>query len=327
MGQLLWRISSTIWGKTSMKIAVLGGAGFIGSHLVKAYLDAKHDVVFIDNFPYQSRQSIDPRARFYDDSQLSAVLQQERPDLVSYHAGQLHDLISDEQPSQTGDIQRLLNVLEGCVSAGVSKIVFAAAGNNLYGKLDEDQLPVREDAPLCSHYPHDITKIASEWYVRNYTREHGLKHTILRYADVYGEADDYFIHHPLTHFILSLAKQRSPIIYGAGEEIRDAIFIDDVVQANLCVLERGDNETFNISSGRGSTLNQLYQVVANLLKSDLQPVHVAGKLDRDASMVLDNSRARAMLGWQPETVLYEGIQEAIRRLGVQTISTSFSSLG
>src|ERR1700681_499829 len=114
-----------------MKIAVLGGASFIGSHLVKAYLDAKHDGVFIDNFPHQSRHLIDPRARFYDDSQWSAILQRERPDLVSYHAGQIHDLIADERPSQAGDLQGLLSVLEDCVSAGVSKIVFASAGNNM----------------------------------------------------------------------------------------------------------------------------------------------------------------------------------------------------
>ncbi len=300
-----------------MKIAVLGGTGFIGSHLVKAYLDAKHDVVLIDNVPHQARQAIDPRARFYDDSQLGAILQQERPDLVSYHAGFIHDLISDEQPSQASDLQGLLTVLEGCVSAGVSKIVFASAGNNLYGKLDEDQLPATEDAPLCSHRSRDITKIASEWYVRNYTQVHGLKHTILRYADVYGETDSHYIHHPLTHFILALAQQHRPSIYGTGEEIRDAIFIDDVVRANLCVLERGDNDTFNISSGRGSTLNQLYHVVAILLKSNLQPVHIPGKPDRDSSIVLDNSHAGAVLGWQPQMILYEGIQEAIRRLHIE----------
>ncbi|MBV9257417.1 MAG: NAD-dependent epimerase/dehydratase family protein, partial [Ktedonobacteraceae bacterium] len=129
-----------------MKIAVTGGAGFIGSHLVRAYLDAGHDVMIIDNLPHQPGYDIDIRARFYNidmhDRQLNAILQQERPDLVSYHTGQLYDLIAAEQSSQTGDLQSLLNVLEGCVSAGVSKVVFASAGNNLYGALDEDQLPV-----------------------------------------------------------------------------------------------------------------------------------------------------------------------------------------
>ncbi|MBV9712986.1 MAG: NAD-dependent epimerase/dehydratase family protein [Ktedonobacteraceae bacterium] len=313
-----------------MKIAVTGGAGFIGSHLVRAYLDAGHDVMIIDNLPHQPGYDIDIRARFYNidmhDRQLNAILQQERPDLVSYHTGQLYDLIA-EQPSQAGDLQGLLNVLEGSVSAGVSKIVFASAGNNLYGALDEDQLPVTEDAPLCSHHPHDVTKIASEWYVRNYTQQHGLKHTILRYADVYGETESQYVHHPLTHFILMFAQQQAPIIDGTGEEIRDAIFIDDVVRANLCVLEHGDNETFNISSGRGSTLNQLYRVVATLLKSKLQPIHISGRQDRDSSIVLDNSHARTTLEWVPQMTLYEGIQEAMRRLHIEVEATVSEKAG
>jgi UDP-glucose 4-epimerase len=308
-----------------MKIVVVGGTDFIGSHLVKTYLDAQHEVVLIDTIPDRSQYSIDIRARSYTvvlhDSQMGTILQQERPELVSYHAGHLYDLISGEQHAQTGDLQSLLNVLEGCVSARVGKIVFAVAGNNLYGRLEEEQLPASEDMPLCSRSAHGVAMIASEWYVRNYTQQYGLKHTILRYADVYGEEDSAYIHHPLTHFVRALAQQQSPLIEGTGDEIRDAIFIDDVVRANLSVLERGDNETFNISSGRGSTLNQLYRVVAKLLGSERQPVHVPGGLDRGSSIVLDNSRARAVLGWQPQVTLYEGVQEAIRRLNVRAYST------
>jgi len=300
-----------------MKIAITGGAGFIGSHLTKAYLDAGHDVLVIDNLLHGSRRTIDPRARFYHvdirDGKLLALLQQERPDLVSHHValyGQQD--ISDEQPLANADvhIRGLLNVLESCVEASVSKFIFASGGNTLYGRVKPEYLPLTEDAPLCPQHPYDISTAAGEWYVRYYGQHYGLRYTILRYADVYGETESSLARHPLSYFIRMLQELRRPIIRMIPDEVRDHIFIDDVVQANLCAITRGENRTLHISSGHGYALSHLYQLVADVLESKIEPIYLSSPSMKASSIVLDNTRARHILGWHPEVNLSVGVWRA-----------------
>ncbi len=264
-----------------MKIAITGGAGFIGSNLARAYLDAGHDVLVIDSLVSGSREAVDRRARFHQmdirDTRLQALF------------------------------------LDSCVGASVSKIIFASGGNTLYGCVESEQLPLTETAPLCPRRPHDISKVAGEWYVRYYTQQYGLTHTILRYADVFGEPAIEQAQHPLTHFIHMLLQEQHPIIRGAAEEVRDHIYIDDVVQANLCALERGRNQTLHISSGQGHTLKQIYRAAAHLLRSEIEPVYVSNSLVEASSIVLDNALAQHVLRWHPEFSFTEGVQHAIER--------------
>jgi UDP-glucose 4-epimerase len=311
-----------------MKIAITGGAGFIGSHLTKAYLDAGHDVLVIDTLLHSSRKAVDPRARFYSmdirDSKLHSLLQRERPDIVSHHALQrTQDTLPLAAMSVTDadtHIRGLLNVLDACVSASVSKIIFASGGSGLYGRVSsadiaETGIPVvQESTALCPKAPHDISKVAGEWYVRYYTGQYSLTHTILRYADVYGETDSTSAHHPLTYFVRMLQEGQRPIIRGAVDEVRDHIFIDDVVTANMAALERGQNSTLHISSGQGYTLNQLYQTVAYLLFSEIEPVYISNSLVEANSCILDNALARRVLKWEPQIELTIGVQRAIERL-------------
>lgn len=308
-----------------MKIAVLGGAGFIGSHIVKAYLDAGHDVFVIDSLVSGTRQAVDPRARFYQvdirDPKLRTLLQTERPELVSHHAVQREQRdLPREQSLLDADVQvrGLLNVLDSCVSASVEKIIFASGGLNMYGPVGCEQLPLAETAPLNPQQPQDISKVSGEWYIRYYARQYGLSYTLFRYADVYGETEREHIQHPISYMIRMMLEQRRPTLRRAPDEIRDTLFIDDVVRANLCALERGHNAIFNISSGQGCTLAQSYQLIAGVLGSEITPIYVTNSLvfgfpSRPAAIVLDNTHARQSLGWQPETSLADGISHTIER--------------
>ena len=306
-----------------MKIAITGGAGFIGSHIVKAYLDAGHDVIVIDNLSHGSRAAVDARARFYQmdirDEKLRYVLQQERPDVVSHHASQFYTLNTPTNEDSLADadmhVRGLINVLEGCLAAQVHKVIFASSGNSLYGRVDVEQLPLTEATPLCPQRPHDISKVAGEWYIRYYSQAYNLQHTILRYADVYGETDLAYAHHPLSHFVHAMHEGQRPVLRGACHVLRDHVFIDDAVRANLCALTRGNNETVHISAGHGCTLHQLYRVAAILLESKIEPAYMpTGPLVEPSSIVLDNTRAQQVLGWSPEVNMVRGVQRAVAML-------------
>lgn len=316
-----------------MKIAITGGAGFIGSHLAKAYLDAGHDVLIIDTLVHGSRDALDPRARFYQldirDSQLQQLLQRERPDIVSHHAAyrSQSSLPLDERSLLDADIQirGLLNVLDSCVAASVNKIIFASGGNDLYKRPDyveqretTEQPSVQpfvadEETPLCPQKPSAITKVAGEGYVRYYARHYGLSHTILRYADVYGEKDMDSMQHPLTYFTRMLLEQHRPTIRGAADAIRDHIFVDDVVRANLFALARGHNQTLHISTGQGYSSNELFAAVASALQSDLEPLYLSTTMVPPASCVLDNTQASIALGWRPTVDFSTGVRWSIER--------------
>jgi UDP-glucose 4-epimerase len=332
-----------------MKIAITGGASFIGSHVAKAYLDAGHDVLIVDTLTgsadgiYGIHPAMDARARFYQldirDEKLRTVLQNERPDVVSHHVAQQRQRVFPfaQQSMLDADIhvRGLLNVLESCVAASVQQIIFASGGSSLYGCADKVGLTgeiaeggvttVTENTALCPRSSQDITSVAGEWYVRYYAQHYGISHTILRYADVYGETRGDFVHHPLDYFASALLAGRSPIIRGAVDEVRDHIFVDDVARANLCVLKRGQNQTLHISSGEGSTVRELYQAVATVLDTDREPVYISNALVKPSSVVMDNTLARNILRWQPEVSLMEGIHRTIERMsehvGVQSVQS------
>jgi UDP-glucose 4-epimerase len=305
-----------------MKIAVTGGAGFIGSHVTKAYLDAGHDVLVIDSLLYGSRRDIDPRARFYQvdirDDEFGNILYHERPDIVSHHVSQRRFALLKEHLIADADVhvRGLLNVLESCVNASsVKKFIFASGGNTLYERTANTPLPIAEDSPLKPHNADDISKLTGEWYVHYYTQHYGLKHTILRYADVYGEHTiqrEHYLYHPLTYFVYMLSQQHSPVIRGSGEEVRDHIFVDDVAQANVLALRKGENHVLNISSGQGHSLAQLFEMAATLLDSDMRPTYLSGPLEEPAPIVLDNARAQHVLGWKPEVSLTEGMRHIMK---------------
>lgn len=305
-----------------MKIAITGGAGFIGSHLTKAYLDAGHDVFVIDNLFHGTHKTIDQRARFYHvdirDNKIASILQKERPDIVSHHAARRNDEFIDENAMTDADvhIRGLLNMLESCVHASIKKFIFASGTHSMYGQVSIEQLPLHEDTPLRPQNAYDISKVSGEWYVRHYSRHYGLQHTILRYSEVYGPTELHLSHHPLNYFASMLLKQERPVIRGSGNEIRDYIFVDDVVEANLSALKQDENCTFHISSSQGYTLNQLYALTSALLNCKISPLYLTGiapHLEIPA-LVLDNTLARRVLNWVPRFTLPQGIRYAISHL-------------
>ena len=309
-----------------MKIAIMGGAGFVGSHLTRAYLDAGHDVLVIDNLAHGLREDVDRRARFYHvdirDARVQKILQLERPDVVSYHVAPRTAAFPRTSLLSDADVQLrgLLNVLDGCVNASVARFIYASNGSTLYQPIPLTASTratlhiAKEDTPVYPRYSDDICKLTAEWYVRYFSQEHGLEHIILRYAHIYGETRREPAQHPITYFIDMLARGQRPVMRDPARDVRDHIHIDDVARANLCILERGRNCTLHISAGKGYALDQLFKAVARYLSSDLLPISIASANIRPTALVLDNTLACQQLDWQPRVELAEGIKRAVETL-------------
>lgn len=306
------------------RILVTGGAGFIGSHVVDAFLHAGHEVALLDNFSSGTRANVNPRATCYEidirDDALADVFEEFRPDVVDHHAAQIDVRRSVQQPTLDADINILggLNLLEQCVKHDVKKFLFASTGGAIYGKQQE--LPVDEDRapnPEC-HYA--ASKLAFEHYIHLYERLYELPFAILRYPNVYGprqrpdgEAGVCAI---LTGKMLN---GEPPTLYGNGSPLRDYVYVGDIARGNVLALDQGDNVVLNLGSGRGTSVRDLFDVLASLTGFTGAPTLAPLRPGEIDAVYITGNRAAETIGWRPEVDLVEGLRatvDHIRKHGV-----------
>ena len=303
-----------------MKILITGGAGFIGSHVADACLEAGHQVVVVDDLSSGNFANLNPAVKFYQldirDPALDEVFAAEKPDVVNHHAAQISVPRSVTEPLLDAQINilGLVNVLENCVKHHIKKVIFISTGGAIYGEAEE--YPTTEDYPPQPLSVYAINKFAGENYLRFYQHQYGLEYTVLRYANVFGprqiaqgEACVVSI------FVEKLLQDSAPTIYAYPDApegmIRDYVYVKDVVRANLAVLDRGSNEVFNIGTCEETTTSQLYKTILWQLGKKIQPLKgPARKGDLRRSM-LDNSKAFKELGWSPIYSLEDGIRETV----------------
>ena len=303
-----------------MKILITGGAGFIGSHVADACLEAGHQVVVVDDLSSGNFANLNPAVKFYQldirDPALDEVFAAEKPDVVNHHAAQISVPRSITEPLLDAQINilGLVNVLENCVKHHIKKVIFISTGGAIYGEAEE--YPTTEDYPPQPLSVYAINKFAGENYLRFYQHQYGLEYTVLRYANVFGprqiaqgEAGVVSI------FVEKLLQDSAPTIYAYPDApegmIRDYVYVKDVVRANLAVLDRGSNEVFNIGTCEETTTSQLYKTILWQLGKKIQPLKgPARKGDLRRSM-LDNSKAFKELGWSPIYSLEDGIRETV----------------
>ncbi len=301
-----------------MRILVTGGAGFIGSHIVNAYLDRGHDVAVLDDLSRGLRKNLNLRARFYpgdiqDREAVERVFAREKPEVVNHHAAQMDVRRGVREPLFDARVNILgsLNLIEAAVAHGTRRFIYISTAGAAYG--EPRQLPVSEDHPIDPITPYGISKHTVEHYLSAFSHLHGLACVVLRYGNVYGprqssqgEAGVFAI------FSEQLLAGIQPVIYGDGTKLRDYVYIDDVVQANLAALERGTGGIFNIGSGVATSDYEVFCLVRELLgKTGVEPRHVPkrpGEIDR---ICLDISKARLMLGWNPGVSLAEGSRHTV----------------
>ena len=306
-----------------MRVLITGGAGFIGSHIQDRFLELGHDVTVLDDFSTGKRDYLNPKAKLVegsicDEKLLHDLFQGGRFDLVDHHAAQINIRYSFDDPVRDCRVNVIgtLNLLKAMIDFKVGKIIFASTGGAIYG--DPDDLPADEETPPQPGSPYSISKLACESYIRNLGNLHGFRYTVFRYANVYGprqiakgEAGVVAI------FTERIMAGRNPVIFGTGSHTRDYVFIDDVVEANVKAMEKGDRGTFNIGCGVETSVHEVYDAVAKAFGDRALPAESAPAVPEVEHISLDCALARRELGWEPSVEFEEGVRRTVQSYGVK----------
>lgn len=296
-----------------MKIIVTGGAGFIASHIVDALVEEGHKVAVLDNFSTGSRDHLNDGADNVQADILSpdaaALFRRFEPEAVIHHAAQIDVQTSLSQPLLDAQVNILgtIAMLELCRELGVRKFVYASSAA-VYGT--PHYLPVDEKHPLRPLSFYGISKHTPEHYIEAFSALYGLDYTILRYANVYGIRQD-----PkgeggvVSVFVDRLLNNRTPAIFGDGEQTRDFIYVKDIVSANLAALRKTGSGLYNISRNEQTTVNALLRTMCDLLGHPFSPEYREPRAGDIVHSRLDNRAAIAELGWKPVYGLREGLKE------------------
>jgi len=300
-----------------VKILVTGGAGFIGSHVVDAYLGEGYQVVVVDNLSSGNRANVDPAATFYEldirSPEFQEVLIRERPEVVNHHAAQIDVRRSVADPLYDASINVMgsIALLEGCRKAGVRKVIYSSSGGAMYG--EPDYLPCDETHPVRPLSPYGATKHSVEHYLFMYRENFGLSYTVLRYPNVYGPRQDPLGEAGVIAIFTERMLRGEPVtINGSGEQERDFIYVEDCVSANLLALQGGDGREYNLGWGIGITVNQVFHSLKEIIGYPLDAIHGPAKTGETFRIYLDTARIRAELNWTPRVPLEEGLERTVR---------------
>jgi UDP-glucose 4-epimerase len=312
-----------------VRILVTGGAGFIGSHVVDAFIAAGHEVAVLDNFSTGRDGNVNPAAAVHrmdlrDQPEVDRAVATLRPEVVSHHAAQSEVPKSVADPADDAQINIVggLNLLKACVDHGVRKVIFSSTGGALYG--EPDVVPADEDHPVRPLSPYGTSKFAFEQYLGMFRRTFGLDFTVLRYANIYGARQDFAAEEGrvIAIFASRMLAGRPLTIDGTGEQSRDMLHVGDVAMANLAVLEKGSGGTFHISTGIAVTVNDLYRKLALLTDYRMKPNYGPARKGDVYRIALDNERAHRELGWEPHVNLEEGLSLTVDYFREQVTSPS-----
>ncbi len=307
-----------------MRIVVTGGAGFIGSNIVDTLLDEGHTVTVVDNLStgrFDNLMGVKDAAKekrfsflhtdIRDDAMIAAFKGKEQ-EVVIHLAAQPDVRVSVKQPVMDAEVNVLgtINVLQMAAENGVKRFINTSSGGCVYG--EPDSIPVAETAPRHPDSPYGVSKNVAEEYIRYYERNYGIDCCTLALANVYGPRQNAFGEAGVVAiFIGKILGDEELVIFGDGEQTRDFVYVDDVVDAYRAALSRGDGEFLNIGTGLQTSVNELFKGIAEIMDYEVGPDYAPpreGELDHIA---LDASKAEGALGWKPRTSLQEGLKRTV----------------
>lgn len=299
---------------------ITGGAGFIGSHLVGALVDAGHDVRVIDNFATGKQENL---AAYHENidfiegdiRDLQTVERAVRGAEYILHQAALPSVpksVADPISTNEANINGTLNVLVAARDAGVKRVVYASS-SSVYGM--NPSLPKREDMEALPASPYALQKYTGETYCRLFYKLYGLETVALRYFNIFGPRQDPSSEYAavIPKFITLLQEGRAPVICGDGEQSRDFTYIENVVRANLLAAEAQSaaGEAMNIACGDRMTLNDLVDILKGLTDRQIPAEYAEARPGDVKHSHADISKARELLGYEPAVSLREGLKHTV----------------
>lgn len=295
-----------------MNYLVLGGAGFIGSHIVEELNNGKNFIKVLDvkYKDYTYNQNIDfTVGDINDDKTIEYVLKD--TDIVFHtiwttipntsNANIIYDIQSN--------LISTINLLNKCVENKIKKIIFTSSGGTIYGDITNVSINENDDTnPICSY---GITKLAVEKYLYLYYKLYNLDYTILRCSNPFGDGQNYLRNQGLiTTLLYRVLKNEEFHIWGDGNVVRDYIYIDDLVDAHIKAANySGKQKLFNIGFGVGYSINEIIELVNDVLDCNVKVVYKDARQVDVQRNVLNIVRAKSELKWDPQYTVDNGIKE------------------
>lgn len=299
-----------------MKILVTGGAGFIGSHVVDLCIKQGLEVVVIDDLSTGRQSNLNQEATFYQmdirSPEIIDVFDRERPDLVSHHAAQIDVRRSVKEPLFDADVNILgsLNLIICATKYNVKRFIYISTGGAVYG--EPEYLPCDEAHPINPVCQYGASKHTVEHYLAMYQQNYGLNYTVLRYPNVYGPRQDPKGEAGVVAIFTGKMLSAMPVIInGDGNQERDFVHVADCAYANLLAINADHNGIFNLGTGRGTSVNQIFESLRKIINYDNEASFGPPKLGETYRIFLDAQKAYRELGWEPKVDLEEGLRSTV----------------
>jgi len=306
------------------RMAVTGGAGFIGSNLAERLASQGYPVVVVDNFSTGREQNLAGWTRKLSDrvevartdvNETNTLRRLFKGARFVFHQAAIPSVprsVADPARTHASNVTGTLSVLIAARDAGISRVVVASS-SSVYG--DDQTLPKREDHVGHPLSPYALSKVTCEQYCRLFHKLYGLETVCLRYFNVFGPRQDPGSEYAavIPRFSTRLLAGMRPTIYGDGEQTRDFTYIDNVVEANWRAANhpRAAGGVFNIGCGTQTSLNQLVARLNAILDTRLDPVYEAARAGDVRHSVADVSKARDILEYTPAVSLDEGLERVL----------------
>ena len=298
--------------RSSMKILVTGGAGFIGSHVVDKLLEEGHLVTVVDNFSKGQYQH--PKAIVFKKDICSVEMADafaHHPDIVVHLAAQVSVPKSIENPIFDAEVNIIgtLRVLECCRKYTVRNIIYITSAADIG---EPHYFPIDEEHPLGPISPYGLSKAGGEEYVKWFARHYGLEYTILRFSNVYGPRQNSQGEGGVIAIFADCLLSGKPItIYGDGRQTRDFVYVEDVAEAILSVLNQGNKQKYNVGSGKEISVQELLSLMQDLLGKKSIVSHTEPRAGDIQRSVFSIHKIKKETNWSPKTSLKEGLVKTI----------------